>query len=345
MDTSSFVRAAVSRRSLLRGAAAGAGLFAAHTSSLTAAGAQRAAPPTAAQAAEPEYSLWFLEYANVPEFPVSGMLYGAHNRGTMRVPFGYTVIKGEGVLAVFDVGFNIAKAGGERLANTFGVKDWESPEVVLGKIGLSPADVTHAFIGHAHFDHMGNIPGFPNAGIYVQEREITEWMNALQFPAQLGWVTGAVDPQDVMDATQAAVQQRLVLVRGEMRDVLPGVHLFPAWDTHTFGTQYATVTTGSGEDARTFVCAGDAIYWYANVEGAPQWGIPEGTYTPLGYGQGNQVTQLQKMLEMVEQAGGSPTQIIPGHDARIFERYPSKKIGPNSVAEIHLAPGEPSRLA
>src|SRR5919197_995002 len=114
MDTSSSARAAVSRRSLLRGAAASPG----------------------AQAAGPQYSLWFLEYANAPEFPVSGMLYGAHNRGTMRVPFGYTVIKGEGAVAVFDVGFSMAKAGGEKLANTFGVHDWESPEVVLGKIGL-----------------------------------------------------------------------------------------------------------------------------------------------------------------------------------------------------------------
>jgi glyoxylase-like metal-dependent hydrolase (beta-lactamase superfamily II) len=212
--------------------------------------------------------------------------------------------------------------------------------VVLARIGMSPADVEHIFIGHAHFDHMGDLMAWPNARVYVQEREITSYMNALQVPRQLSWITGAIDPADIMAATQLAVQGRLTLVQGEMIEVLPGISIHPAHDTHTFGTQYISIRTSSG----TWCCAGDAMYWYANVEGAPQYGAPAGAFVPLGYGQGNQVTQLEIMTEMLARVGGDASRIIPGHDPAIFQRFPSRPFGANSVAELHLAPGESSRL-
>ncbi len=184
-----------------------------------------------------------LEYANAPQFPVSGMLYGAHNRGTTRVPFVYVIIKGMDTVALFDVGFRAAEHGA-RFAQAFGVVDAEAPDVVLARIGMSPADVQHIFIGHAHWDHMGNLRAWPNARVYVQEREITSWMNALQVPRQLSWISSAADPADLMDATQLAIEGRLTLVQGEMADVVPGISIHPAHDTHTFGTQYISIRDG-----------------------------------------------------------------------------------------------------
>jgi N-acyl homoserine lactone hydrolase len=338
MAPADFSSSVLSRRDLLKGATlVGAGLAA----QFGAPGNRVHAAPAVTNAAqgEPDYSIWYLEYANVPRFPVSGMLYGAHNQGTTRIPFGYVIIKGMGTVAMFDVGFR-NDMGGAVLAQRFGVTDWESPDTVMAKIGMSPADVQHIFIGHAHFDHMGNLMAWPNAHVYVQEREFTSWMNALQLPQQLGWVTGALNPEDMMDATQLATQGRLTLVSGEVPDVLPGISIHPAHDTHTFGTQYISIRTGGG----TWVGAGDAMYWYANVEGAPQYGAAAGVFVPLGYAQGNQVTQLEIMNEMLDRAGGDLNRIIPGHDPAIFQRLPSKQVGPNSIAELALATGESSRI-
>jgi glyoxylase-like metal-dependent hydrolase (beta-lactamase superfamily II) len=329
----------VSRRNLLKGAAlSGAGLAAQWGAQVVGAAESPDAMTNAQQG--PEYSIWVLEYANAPQFPVSGMLYGAHNRGTTRVPFVYVIIKGMNTVALFDVGFRAVEHGA-RFAEAFGVVDAEAPDVVLARIGLSPADVQHIFIGHAHWDHMGNLRAWPNAHVYVQEREITSWMNALQVPRQLSWISSAADPADLMDATQLAIAGRLTLVQGEVLDVLPGISIHPAHDTHTFGTQYISIKAG----AETWVCAGDAVYWYANVEGAPQYGAESGVFVPLGYGQGNQVTQLEAMNEMMQRVGGNSSRIIPGHDPTIFQRFPSRLFGRNSVAELRLVPGEQSRMA
>jgi len=78
------------------------------------------------------YSLWAMEYAAVPNYPLSGLVYGMHNQGARKLPYCYIVIKGQGQLAMVDVGYN-HKAHGEVLANTYGVRGWHSPREVLGE--------------------------------------------------------------------------------------------------------------------------------------------------------------------------------------------------------------------
>ena len=77
------------------------------------------------------YSIWVMEYAHVPNYPVSGLIYGAHNQGHRRLPYCYVVIKGHGQIAMVDIGYN-HKAYGETLANLYGVRDWHSPRAVSG---------------------------------------------------------------------------------------------------------------------------------------------------------------------------------------------------------------------
>ena len=50
------------------------------------------------------YSIWVLEYAYANAFPKTGVLYGAHNQGSLKLAYCYTVIKGNGHLAMQDVG-------------------------------------------------------------------------------------------------------------------------------------------------------------------------------------------------------------------------------------------------
>jgi glyoxylase-like metal-dependent hydrolase (beta-lactamase superfamily II) len=160
------------------------------------------------------YSIWVLEYAFVPNYNVSGVLYGAHNQGHLRLPYGYVVIKGEGRVMMVDVGYN-QRDYGKALADRFGVESWHSPKDVLAQIGLAPEDVDTIFITHAHFDHMGNLDDFPNAHVYVQEREIARAIWALSQPPRLSFVSIATDPGDVLKCVARAQQGRLSLVDGD----------------------------------------------------------------------------------------------------------------------------------
>ena len=59
------------------------------------------------------YSIWVLEYAYVPSYHVSGIVYGAHNQGYRKLPYCYVLIKGQGTVAMVDVGYNEKDVGAE----------------------------------------------------------------------------------------------------------------------------------------------------------------------------------------------------------------------------------------
>src|ERR1700731_2556897 len=144
-----------------------------------------------------DYSIWVLEYSYVTKYHKSGVLYGAHNEGYVKLPYCYALIKGKNHVAMVDVGYN-NKEYGKALGDKFGVDNWHSPKEVLAGVGLTPADVDTVFISHAHFDHFGNVEDFPKATFYIQEREITKWVWAMSLPDRLRWMMVAVDPGDII---------------------------------------------------------------------------------------------------------------------------------------------------
>jgi N-acyl homoserine lactone hydrolase len=42
----------------------------------------------------------------------------------------------------------------------------------LGQLGMKPEDIGAVFLSHFHFDHVANVGMFPNAKIYLHEKEI-----------------------------------------------------------------------------------------------------------------------------------------------------------------------------
>jgi len=259
------------------------------------------------------YSLTYLGYSKIEKFPVSGMVYGAHNKGTTPIPFTYTLIRGGGRNILFDCGY-----ANQKWNAIFGISDYEDPRTVLGKVGLTPEQIDSVIIGHMHFDHAGNTEAFPNAKIYVQKSELSGWVWALGLSPDFKWITGAVDPDDVIDIMKAAAEGRLVLVDGD-QEIAPGIKLINANDTHTFGTQMAAVNTRKG----TYCLTGDACYWYENAE----------KMLPIGYAQGNQVTQLFAIKKAKDIAGGVD-RLVPGHDMQVFSRNPSRTVGKNQIADL-----------
>jgi N-acyl homoserine lactone hydrolase len=291
------------------------------------------------------YSIWVLEYAFVPNYNVSGVLYGAHNQGYLRLPYCYVVIKGEGHVMMVDVGYN-ARDYGKVLADRFGVESWHSPKDVLAQIGLDPADVDTIFITHAHFDHMGNLDDFPNAHVYVQEREIARAIWAMSQPPRLSFVSIATDPADVLKCVALAQQGRLTMIDGDREDVLPGIDLRAAPDTHTFGSQWVVVRNdGMRNSADPWVLAGDLIYVYENIEGDGSVVGVEQMYVPVGVAVGSQTNLVFTTEAIMTAAGGELRRVIPVHERRLVDKFPSRERESGlRVSEICLATGETSRL-
>jgi hypothetical protein len=47
--------------------------------------------------------------------------------------------------------------------------------------------------------------------------------------------------------------------------------------------------------------------------------------------------------QIYEYLQGDVDRIVPGHDTLVFDRHPSWKVGPNEVAEVHVAAWDVSR--
>jgi len=74
----------------------------------------------------PDYSIWILEYSYSNKFHKSGVIYSAHNEGYIKLPYCYTVIKGNGHVAMVDVGY------------TTKTMQRNSPRACSSRIGIRP---------------------------------------------------------------------------------------------------------------------------------------------------------------------------------------------------------------
>jgi len=285
-----------------------------------------------------DYSIWMLEYANAPLYPVSGILYGQHNQGTVNLPYGYVVLKGADRVVMVDVGYNYSKYG-KTLADRFGVFNWQSPSIVMAEIGLSPEDVSDVVITHAHFDHFGNVEDFPNATFHIQEREFTQWLWVLTLPQQFKWLQGALNPDDMVVAAGLAASGRLNLVNGDVDDIFPGIDIRAALDSHTFGSQFVVVKNGGGTDP--WVMAGDLRYVKENITGIDDSGV----YVPVGLAAGSQMNLLHATERMMQAANREERRVIAVHEDRLGQFFPSRKSTHGlTIVEITLAAGEVSRV-
>ncbi|MEZ2352158.1 N-acyl homoserine lactonase family protein [Caballeronia sp. RCC_10] len=286
------------------------------------------------------YSIWLLEYAYTESCPVGTLVYGRHNEGSAKVPFGYVLIKGLDTTILVDCGYD-NRAHGEALGRKSGARRWYPPRAVLAECGVEPEHVDHVVITHAHYDHMGGMRFFPNATFYLQEAELSEWISTISLPQSFEWMMSATDPADVMYAAELAEEKRLVLVRGDLEDFVPGLDLRLAADSHTAGSQYCVVRNDGLHNSKdAYVCAGDLVYVHENLHG----GTPEDPkYVPVGYAMGSQRNLLLASEAMMQIVAKDYKRVLAVHEEKMFSIYPSKttKIGLR-IAEIALRNGQSS---
>jgi N-acyl homoserine lactone hydrolase len=286
---------------------------------------------------KPRYSVWLLEYAVTPAFPLGAMIYGARDTESPRFPYAYAVIKGEGHVAMIDIGFS-SRPGHRALAEKYDILNWQSPATVLREIGLEPRDVDTVLATHAHYDHIGNAEGFPNATFHLQARELTEALNHLAMPTELSYLAAPFHAEDLLQIMELHALGRVILHDGDVADVLPGVDMYAAFDTHTYGSMWIAVRQAA-EPGDLVVFPGDNIYSWDSVD-------PDicPVIRPTGLAINNQLAVLTAAA-MRDAAGGAVTRIIPVHEDRVRQHYPSRQAPYGLwVTEIALSPGEPSRV-
>ncbi len=185
---------------------------------------------------------------------------------------------------------------------------------------------------------MGNLGAFPNAQFYIQKREYQDWMWALSLPERYKNVLMAVNPQDLANAKKLVESGRMILVDGAQDNVLPGIHLRPAYDGHTYASQMVIVENQAASGP--WVYCGDLAYTRANLTGIDGSGI----YIPVGIAVGTHYNMMKSYDEMLDVVNGTLDHIIIGHETDSWELYPSWQTEDKlHVTEVNLAPGEVTR--
>jgi glyoxylase-like metal-dependent hydrolase (beta-lactamase superfamily II) len=262
--------------------------------SITAAGQTK--PATASAPGAPVFEVYAIRYATAPGFAVSSLVAGADPSRKIDIPFMIWVLKGPG-------GRNVLVDAGSYQGPTFErwkLVDFVKPSVAIGKVGLTPGDVTDVIITHIHWDHVGGVDLFPAARVWIQRDEFTHYVDEQGKPKDK-----AITAEDAATLARLKKEGRLVLVDGDAKEIIPGVTVYTG-GKHTYASQYVAARSAAG----TVVIASDSIYLYENLEKHLSLGLT-----------GDQAADL-RVQERVLHLASSPRLIVPGHDPAVFERFP-----------------------
>src|SRR4029453_12222793 len=258
-----------------------------------------ATQPPAPSPAAPAYSIEAVRYATVPRFPVSALVMGAPADEKVDIAMVVWLIRGGGRNVLFDSGFHR-----EKWMKEFQIADYVAPHEAVRAAGVRPDEVTDVVISHAHWDHMGGIDLFPRATVWIQKDEFAYYTGAAW---QAGGHHGGIDPEDLAVLVKLNTEGRLKLVDGDDVELMPGLRVYTG-ARPTYASQYLRV---GGEPA--FVLASDNCYLYRNLE------TPAASATFTEADHPANLAAQQRMIALA----GSMKRVVPGHDVRQFERYPT----------------------
>lgn len=265
--------------------------------------------------ANQNWDVFVIEYARSKDQPVDSLIQGAHEAGVIDLPFSFVLAKSGDRVVLVDCGFMKEGIGAE-MSENFGIPYWISPVRMVGELGFAPEDVTDIVLTHAHFDHMGSIDKFPNAHLHIQKREWLSWMEAMALPPQFGFLTLAINPNDLHAGLDASVENRMTLLDGDKDNVLPGIHV-RSGEGHTLGQQFVIIET----EKHRKVISGDCVYASTNLQGHNH----DGVYVPLAFGVGSIWEQLKSMDRINSEIDGDMSRLIILHDNDRWANLPIEK--------------------
>jgi glyoxylase-like metal-dependent hydrolase (beta-lactamase superfamily II) len=250
----------------------------------------------------PQYEIYALRYATIPDFPVSGLVAGAQRGRKMDIAMMFWLIRGGGRNILFDSGFYRPQ-----FFKHWHVTDYVKPSEIIARVGLKPEDITDVIISHMHWDHADGADLFPKAKIWIQKDE-------LEYYAGEAWQSrrthGGIDPEDVLMLVKLNTEGRVGLVNGDAQEILPGITCYIG-GKHTYQSQYITVTTAAGD----VVLASDNVYLYENLE----------KHVPIA--ESLDPASNLRAQDRMRTLAASPNLIIPGHDPAVMTKFPNPAPG------------------
>ena len=245
---------------------------------------------------KPEYEIFAIRYATIPDFQVAGLVEGAAPSRKMDIAMMVWLIRGPGKSILFDSGFYR-----DQFFKQWHVADFSKPSDAVAKFGVKPEGVTDVIISHMHWDHADGMDLFPNAKIWLQKEE-------LEYYAGSAWQSrrthGGIDPDDVLAAVKLNTQNRVGLVDGDAKEIIPGITAYTG-GKHTYASQFITVNTAKG----TVVLASDNMYLYENLD----------KHAPIAATL-DRDSNLRAQDRM-KQLAAEPRLIVPGHDPAVMTRF------------------------
>jgi glyoxylase-like metal-dependent hydrolase (beta-lactamase superfamily II) len=244
----------------------------------------------------PQYEVYAIRYATIPDFAVSGLVAGADPSRKMEIAMMVWLVRGGGKNILVDSGFYR-----DQFFKQWKVTDFIKPSAAVRRAGVTPEEITDVIVTHMHWDHADGIDLFPNARIWLQKEE-------MEYYAGTAWQSrrthGGIDPDDVLAAVKLNTQGKVGLVNGDAQEILPGVTCYTG-GRHTYASQFVGVNTAAG----IVVLASDNMYLWENLE----------KHVPIAatLDAASNLRALDRMMELA----GDAKHIIPGHDPAVMRRY------------------------
>ena len=257
--------------------------------------------PLAAQP-KPQYEIYAIRYATIPDFAVSGLVAGADRARKLDIAMMVWLVRGGGRNILVDSGFYR-----DQFFKQWHVTEFAKPSDAVKRAGVNPEDITDVVITHMHWDHADGMDLFPKARIWIQKDE-------LEYYAGQAWQSrrthGGIDPDDVLAAVKLNLEGRVGLVDGDAQEILPGITCYTG-GKHTYASQFVAVNTAGG----TVVLASDNMYLYENLE----------KHVPIAATL--DAESNLRAQDRMKQLASAPQFIIPGHDPAVMKRFPETAPG------------------
>ncbi len=249
------------------------------------------------------YEVYAVPFSKLKQYlPAKDISINAVVPDSVKLVFMTWLLKGNnGKTILVDAGF-------QRKSKYFGevITDFVRPDSSLASLNIKPGDITDIIISHPHFDHIGALELFPNAMVWMQKKDYSYFVTDLW---QKGGNSMGFDSLDVTVVAGLNAAGRLQLVDGDDIEIIPGIKVYTG-SKHTYESQFVVVNSATDK----VLIASDNCWFYYNLD--HMLSIPM-TFDPVAY-----VNTLKRMKTLVK-----PELIIPGHDAKIFERFTKMKDG------------------
>lgn len=257
---------------------------------------------TAVAQPKPQYEVYAIRYATIPDFAVNQLVAGAEAGRKLDIAMMVWLVRGNGHNILVDAGFYR-----EQFFKQWHVNNFIKPSDAVKVAGVQPEEITDVIITHMHWDHADGMDLFPKARIWLQKDE-------LQYYAGEAWQSrrthGGIDPDDVVAAVKLNMLGNMGLVNGDAQEILPGVTCYTG-GKHTYASQFVAVNTAGG----IVVLASDNVYLYENLE----------KHVPIAATLDAE-SNLRAQDRMKQFAAG-PQFVIPGHDPAVMTKFPHNEPG------------------